>query len=226
MEIREKVQFFTAQPLFLNLQAQDVEHLANLAQHRKVPKFQFVYMPDEVSDQVFVLFKGRVKSGTFSHEGREVIKDILQPFAVFGDLALAGEKRRSDFAQALYDEVEYFAFKSTDLQQFMQVNQRFMFNCLQHLSQRLQRVEERLSNMILKDARERIIDFLVESAGREGRRVGYETLVKHHLTQQDIANLTGTSRQTVTSVLNDLRKNNLIYFNRSSILIRDVERLA
>jgi CRP-like cAMP-binding protein len=55
--------------------------------------------------------------------------------------------------------------------------------------------------------------------------VGYEMLVKHSLTQQDIANLTGTSRQTVTSVLNDLRKSDLIYFNRKSILIRDMTRL-
>ena len=126
----------------------------------------------------------------------------------------------------MYDEVEYLAVKVTDFQQLMQHNQRLIFSCLHHLSQRLQRVEERLAKLVLKDARERIIEFLVEAAGREGRRVGYETLVKHYLTQQDIANLTGTSRQTVTSVLNDLRKSNLIYFNRNSILIRDIEKLA
>ncbi|MEO1713645.1 MAG: helix-turn-helix domain-containing protein [Bacteroidota bacterium] len=51
-------------------------------------------------------------------------------------------------------------------------------------------------------------------------------LVKHCLTQQDIANITGTSRQTVTSVLNDLKKENLIYFNRRSILIRDMAKLS
>ncbi|MDF1867710.1 MAG: helix-turn-helix domain-containing protein [Saprospiraceae bacterium] len=50
-------------------------------------------------------------------------------------------------------------------------------------------------------------------------------LLKHCLTQQDIANITGTSRQTVTSVLNDLKKENLIHFNRRTILIRDVNTL-
>ena len=108
----------------------------------------------------------------------------------------------------------------------MSNNQRLLFSCLQHITQRLQKVEERLAKLVLKDARERIIEFLVDTAGKEGRRVGYETLVKHHLTQQDIANITGTSRQTVTSVFNDLRKSNLIYFNRNSILIRDLEKLA
>jgi CRP-like cAMP-binding protein len=101
-----------------------------------------------------------------------------------------------------------------------------MFACMQHLSHRLQRVEERLANLVVKDARERIIEFLQDTASREGRRVGFETLVKHHLTQQEIASLTGTSRQTVTSVFNELKRSNLIYFNRNSILIRDVDKLA
>ena len=83
-----------------------------------------------------------------------------------------------------------------------------------------------MESLIFKDARARIIDFLKESAETRGRKVGFEMLFKHCLTQQDIANLTGTSRQTVTSVLNDLRKDNLIYFNRNTILIRDMGKLS
>ncbi len=94
------------------------------------------------------------------------------------------------------------------------------------LGDRLRQVENRLESLIFKDARRRIIDFLKESASRQGKRVGYEMLIKHSLTQQDIANITGTSRQTVTSVLNDLRRANLIYFNRRSILIRDLAKLS
>jgi len=80
--------------------------------------------------------------------------------------------------------------------------------------------------LIFKDARARIIDFLKDSVEKRGRRVGFEMLVKNTLTQQDIANITGTSRQTVTSVLNNLRKSYLIYFNRKSILIRDMQKLV
>ena len=79
---------------------------------------------------------------------------------------------------------------------------------------------------MFKDARERIIDFLKDSAKKQGKRVGFETLIRHCYTQQDIANITGTSRQTVTSVMNDLKKSNLIYFNRRSILIRDMAKLV
>lgn len=226
MDTSNKIQFFGGLPLFEALNPAELEQLASIAQHRRAPKFQFIFMPDEPADHLYLLLQGRLKTGTFSADGREVIKEILQPRTLFGDLALAGETTRSEFAQALHDEAEYLAIRVLDFQLLMQQNQRLVFACLRHLSQRLQRVEERLAKLVLKDARERIIEFLIETAGREGRRVGYETLVKHHLTQQDIANLTGTSRQTVTSVLNDLRKSNLIYFNRNSILIRDIEKLA
>jgi CRP/FNR family transcriptional regulator, cyclic AMP receptor protein len=213
-------------PMLAPLNHTDIESLASVAQVRRTGKFQFVFLPDERSDFLYFLYKGKLKIGTFSAEGREVIKEILQPESPFGDSVLAGETTRVDFAQAMHEDVEYLAVPMVEFNRIMQQNPLLMQSCIQYLCQRLQRVEHRLSNLVLKDARERIIDFLLESAGREGRRVGVETLVKHHLTQQEIASLTGTSRQTVTSVLNDLRKSNLIYFNRSSILIRDLQRLA
>ena len=226
MEQNHKVQLLGRMPLLSPLNQVELEQLASNTQLRKIARFHFIYMPDESAEFIYFLLKGKIKIGTFSIEGREVIKEILQPEQPFGDMAIAGESNRSDFAQAMQDEVEVLAVRMSEFRRLMQVNQQLMFSCLKHLNSRLVRVEERLSSLVLKDARERIIEFLVDTAGREGRQVGYETLVKHQLTQQEIANLTGTSRQTVTSVLNDLRKSNLIYFNRNSILIRDIGRLA
>jgi CRP/FNR family cyclic AMP-dependent transcriptional regulator len=226
MQKLQKIEILEKLPMFSVLNTTEISHLADLTQWRRAPKYQFVFMPDEPADYIYMLVSGRIKTGTFAMDGREVIKDILQPFALFGDLSLAGESVRSEYAQVLYDEAQFLAIKVKDLQDMMAQNQRLLFACLQHITCRLQKVEERLARLVLKDARERIIEFLVEAADREGRRVGYETLVKHHLTQQDIANITGTSRQTVTSVFNDLKKSNLIYFNRNSILIRDLEKLA
>jgi len=97
---------------------------------------------------------------------------------------------------------------------------------MNYVGGRLREVENRLEDLVFKDARDRIIDFIKESAEKRGRRVGFEMLFKHCLTQQDIANITGTSRQTVTSVLNELKRLDLIYFNRRSILIRDMAKLA
>jgi CRP/FNR family transcriptional regulator, cyclic AMP receptor protein len=226
MELNNKIQYLSRAPMLAVLSTTEMEHLAEIAQFKRIARFQFIYMPDEPADFLYLLVKGRVKMGTFSEDGREVIKEILQPEQPFGDLVLGGETKRSDFAQAMHDEVTYLMIRFSEFLDMMMRNQTLMMSCLQHMHKRLQRVEDRLASLVLKDARERIIEFLVYSANREGRQVGYETLVKHQLTQQEIANLTGTSRQTVTSVLNDLRKSNLIHFTRSSILIRDLKRLA
>ncbi|MEZ4917503.1 MAG: Crp/Fnr family transcriptional regulator [Saprospiraceae bacterium] len=226
METKNKSDFLSRFSVLDKLNTAELDQLAKNSQVRRISKFQFVYMPDESAEYVYFLMRGKIKLGTFAVDGREVIKEILQPITMFGDMVLAGEAKRSDFAQVMHEEVELLCVRVEDFQKIMQSNQNLVFACLQHISKRLQRVEDRLASLVLKDARERIIDFLVETAGKEGRQVGFETLVKHHLTQQDIANLTGTSRQTVTSVLNDLRKSNLIYFNRNSILIRDLQKLA
>ncbi len=167
-----------------------------------------------------------MKIGTGSDEDREVIKQILHPVAVFGELGLVGERKRKDFAVAMHEEVHLLSLPVDQFQQFMLHNHQLSIQLLQWIGSRLRRTESRLESLIFKDARERIIDFLKDSARKRGKRIGYETLIRHSLTQQDIANITGTSRQTVTSVLNDLRKSNLIYFNRRSILIRDMTKLS
>lgn len=226
MELDSKVRLLSKVPVLSHLKTEELEQLAESAHLRRSPRFNFIFMPDEPAEYVYVLVRGKVKIGTFAPDGREVIKEILSSGNLFGDLALAGETSRSEYAQNLHDEAEFLCIKVTDFQAAMQRNQRLIFACMRHLSQRLQRVEERLTKLVIKDARERIIEFITDTASKEGRPVGLETLVKHQLTQQDIASLTGTSRQTVTSVFNDLRKMNLIHFNRNTILIRDMGKLA
>lgn len=226
MDKNAKIDFIQKLPMFVSLNESDLGLFAQYAQYRMAPRYHFIFMPDEAAEHLFFLVKGRVKTGTFSHEGREIIKELVSPKGLFGDLTLAGETMRSEFAQSLHDGAEYLAIKLTDFQKLMQGNQKLVFACMRHIAQRLHRAEERLTNLVLMDARERIIGFLLETAIKEGRRVGFETLVKHRLTQQDIASITGTSRQTVTSVFNELKRTNLIHFNRNSILIRDVNKLA
>ena len=90
---------------------------------------------------------------------------------------------------------------------------------------RLMNAENKLESLIFKDARTRIIDFIKQSIEDHGRRIGVEWLFRHSLTHQDMANITCTSRQTVTLVLNDLKRHDLIHFNRGKILVRDMSKL-
>ena len=221
-----KQQFLEQFPIFGVLTDDEKSLLFEMVEYKVRPKYSYLYMPDEPSHTVFFLVKGTVKIGTHSIDGKEVIKAIWHPLAMFGELGIVGEQTRQDFARAMNEEVHFFTFRVEDFQRLMRANHQLSLKVLGLMGERLRKAENRLEALIFKDARTRIIDFLKDNAEQRGRRVGYEMLFKHSLTQQDIANITGTSRQTVTSVLNELRKENLIYFNRRSILIRDMAKLT
>jgi CRP-like cAMP-binding protein len=70
------------------------------------------------------------------------------------------------------------------------------------------------------------VEFLRDWAYEKGKKVGFETMMKNYLTHKDIASLTGTSRQTVTTILNELKDKNIINFDRRRILVRDMEKLV
>jgi CRP-like cAMP-binding protein len=226
METSTKIPFIENLPLFNCLDEAGKQQLAACLEIRTKKKYAFIYMPDEASNHLFFLVSGTVKIGTHSSDGREVIKAILHPTAMFGELGLVGEECRLDFARAMNEDVQLCVIRVDDFQKLMESNHRLCLRVISMMGKRLRSAENRLESLIFKDARTRIVDFLKDSVVSRGKRVGYEMLLKHSLTQQDIANLTGTSRQTVTSVLNDLRKSDLIYFNRRSILVRDMTRLV
>jgi CRP-like cAMP-binding protein len=188
-------------------------------------KGEFVYFPDQPSLEVFLLEKGRVKIGSYSDDGKEIIKAILSPGELFGELALVGEEKRSDFAVAMEDDTTVCHMPLQEMRDIMYQDIQLSLRITKLIGLRLQKMERRLESLVFKDARTRIIEFIRDLATDRGTKVGDETLVKNFFTHKEIASLTGTSRQTVTSVLNELRDANLIYFDRKRLLVRDLSRL-
>jgi CRP-like cAMP-binding protein len=226
MKATSKLEFLSQFPLFDVLSQEELMYLDNFTEAKTYKKYDHIFQEDEASDTIYFLTKGVIKLGSHSNDGREVIKNILHPHAMFGELGLVGEERRQGFAEVMNEPAECLLLKVSDFKKLMDQNHKLCFNVINLVGGKLRKAESRLESLIFKDARARIIDFLKDSVEKRGRRVGFEMLLKHSLTQQDIANITGTSRQTVTSVLNDLRKSDLIYFNRRNILIRDMQKLA
>lgn len=213
-------------PIFNCLSEEQKTLLAEKSEFKKKSKYSFVFLSDEPSNYIYFLLKGTIKIGTHSLDGKEIIKSIIHPKALFGEMCLMGEQKRLNFAKAMNENIEYLVINASDIVDLMRINSRLGTEFMALIGKRLKTAEQRLEALIFKDARSRIIDFLKDNIAKRGRKVGFEMMFKHSLTQQDIANLTGTSRQTVTSVLNELRKENLIYFNRKSILVRDMARLG
>ena len=188
-------------------------------------KDDFIYFPDQPSVNIYMVSDGRVKIGTYLDDGKEVIKAILSKGEMFGELALAGEDRRTDFAQAMDAKTRVCPMSVEDLQSLMKENHSLSLKIMKLIGFRLRRMERKIESLVFKDAKTRIMEFLRDTAIEKGQKVGFEMMIKSHLTHKDIASLTGTSRQTVTTVLNELRDENVINFDRRRILIRDLESL-
>jgi CRP-like cAMP-binding protein len=193
--------------------------------HKSFKKGEYVFLPEEYADRIFFLTEGRIKIGAYSESGKEVTKAILTEGEVFGELALVGEEKRRDFAYAMEDTV-VCVMTIPEMKLLMREHNGLNLFLMKIMGSRMLEMEQRLESLVFKDSRTRVIEFLYNLGLKKGQRVGYETLVSKFMTHQEIANLTATSRQTVTTILNDLRNKNILTFNRRRLLIRDMKALA
>jgi len=210
---------------FKDIDSDALEKIKKKTSMKNYKKNSFVYFPDDTPNHVFFVKMGRIKIGTYAPDGREVIKTILENGEVFGEQFLLDNTKMKNYAQAMQSSC-LLVIEREEFQKIMEQNSFVALRMAKIFGRRLQKLEKKFENLIFKDARSRIIDFIKEMANENGKVVGYETLIMHSMTHLDIARITATSRQTVTTVLNELREDNQIYFDRKRILVRDLTSLS
>ncbi len=203
------------------------DRLSKIDTHRvsTFKKGDFIYLKNENNQNIFLIEHGRVKIGVYGAGNKEIIKAIVEEGELFGELAFIDGIVGKEFAQAL-EYTELCTISMQELHKLFTHDSDVRKLILGLLGNRIVSLENRLERMAFKDSKSRIIDFLLELADQKGERVGYEIVVRRFLTHQEIASLTATSRQTVTTVLNKLRSHDIITFDRKRLLIRDRNKLA
>jgi len=192
---------------------------------RKVAKHQVIYAVGEFASSIYYLKEGRVKISQLSEDGKEIILDILQAGEIFGEMAATGEQTRDHIAEATEDAV-IGSLSVAEFTELMRKDPAINMQLAKLIGVRMLRTQERLQSLVFMTAAERVCQFIKDMIDRYGRKVGHEQEVKLRLTHQDIANFTATTRQTVTLVLRQLEKKNIILYDRTRILVRDYEALA
>ncbi|MEZ4918895.1 MAG: Crp/Fnr family transcriptional regulator [Saprospiraceae bacterium] len=192
--------------------------------HRTFKKGEIIYVPDELADRIFFITEGRVKISTMNDEGKEITKVILGRGEVFGELAILGEKKRRDQAFAM-ETTTACVVTLEELRELMRDRTELNLFFMRIFGARQLQMEQRLESLVFRDSRSRIVEYLVQLTQEKGQRVGYEWVIRKPITHQELANITATSRQTVTTTLNELRALKLLTFDRSRILIRDLDGL-
>ena len=151
MTITSKLTFLEQFPLFTVLTPEEKSMLSQMVELKKRPKYSYIYMVEDPSEYIYFLLKGTIKIVTHSGEEKEVIKAILHPLSMFGELGVVGEQGRTDYAKAMNQKVHYFVLKVEDLRKLMRSNYRLCTKILTMIGNRLKKAESRLESLIFKD---------------------------------------------------------------------------
>ncbi len=188
---------------------------------RQFGKGEFIYFNDDDADKVFFIHSGAIKIAGYTDEGEEVIKAILHPGEIFGEMAVYGESKRGDFAQAV-EKTEICTLDRDQVVSLMSDVRGFMAFLNRIMGRRVIYTQKRLESLLFKDAKTRVAEYIQEQADKNGKVLADGAItMRNYLTHQEIASFTGTSRQTVTTVLNQFRDQRLIDFDRKRIIIRN-----
>ncbi len=194
-------------------------------QFRNFKKGEFIYFSDDPANSIYLVTEGKVKLLYYTEEGDEVVKSVLARGEVFGELALLGEYTRQDCAQVVTDKTAVCRLSLEQMQQLMKDDVSFALKIFKLIGLRINKLERKIDSLVFKDVRTRIIEFIKEYVKEKGEKDGSTYKVEHFLTHKDIADLIGTTRQTVTTLLNELRNEGKIDFSRRTMYVADINNL-
>lgn len=201
------------------LSKDDLVNMEKAMVMKSLTKDTLLSFPEMRGSYVYFLKTGAVKIASMDDEGREFIKYLVKPGYLFGELALLeSSEHPDDYAIAAEDCIVCF-MEAEKMKQMMMALPEFNLRVRKMIGLRIKKVENRMRDMIFKDAKTRIKEFLLEFVKEFGNEINGGYKVKNFLTHDDIAKLTATSRQTVTSVLNVLRQQNQIAYNEKELQI-------
>jgi CRP-like cAMP-binding protein len=211
--------------LFRVLSFAQIRQLCIIVGFKKASKGEIIYFSNSEAPRIFLLKRGAIKIVSLDEDGNETIKDIIQKGDLFGELTLESDIQVNEYAKVLTDEVSICSFLMSDFEDLMLRNPSLALGYTKFVGLKMKRLKNNYTNLVSKDAKTRLKTFLKEWAEKEGVYENNKVTVENYLTQNDIAQIICTSRQTATTLLNELVENGLLEYNRKEITIPDVNLL-
>lgn len=211
--------------LFSTLSNSQITDLCIITRYKTAERGEVIYFADEPVQRIYLLKKGIIKIVEVNAKGEEVIKDIIQRGDLFGEITLSSEGENHEYAQAMSKSVAICSFTLEDFEKLLTTEPELALKFYKLVGFKLKRLQSRYTNLMFKDVRSRLVDFLKDWAEREGR--GESPLViENYLTHQDIANLVCSTRQTVTQLIGELEGAGILEYGRKEIRIPNIKDLS
>ena len=208
-------------PLFEELEGKDLDAIAKVAISRSYSKGSIIILAEEEGDTLFIISQGQVKVSIVSEDGREAILALLGEGAVFGELSLLDGKPRSANVVATEDTNLNMVRRSDFLQLLYKVPQ-IAVGLLAELASRLRKSDRKIEGLALLDVTSRISETLLQLADEQGEEQKTGIMLKNRPSHQQLANMAGTTRETVSRVLKRLESQGYITTRgRSIIMLRE-----
>ncbi len=205
-------------PLFEVLKDDDLEAVARVTITRSYDKDQVIILAEEEGDALFIIADGQVKVSIVSEDGREVILSLLGEGAVFGELSLLDGKPRSANVVATQD-TELYMVRRADFLQLIYTVPQIAVGLLAELAARLRKTDRKIEGLALLDVTSRISETLLQLADEQGSETEFGVSLEERPTHQQLASMSGTTRETVSRVLKRLEGQGYISSEGRSITI-------
>lgn len=208
-------------PILSDLKDEEILEIYNISSIKKYEKDEIVLMQHEPGDSLFILLRGKVKVVLFSKDGKEVILSTLGAGDYFGEMSLLDGKPRS--ASVIASENSEFAILKRD--NFIKLIKNYpniALKLLSEFSNRLRTADKKISSLALMDVYGRIARAIMELAEKDGVKEGNDYIIERP-THQNLANMAGTTRETVSRVLRDFIQSGYISIFGKKLIIHNLD---
>lgn len=210
--------------LFDGLTPFEIEAVERQASMQEVKRRQPLYVPGDPSSNVYVLKRGRVKIANTDATGKEITFEILEPGEVFGELEALDGLPRATAAEAL-DDALICAIPRDAFTQYLAMHPAVTVELTKIIGLRLRKIQSRVEDLVFRDVPARLAHLLIELGKNDGVADTVGTRIKAKLTHQEMANLIGCSRETVSATLGQFRDQGLISMDGRMMTIVNQEGL-
>lgn len=202
-------------PLFSQLSPADLQRVIEVAREKSYPRNSVILFEDDPGDALYVVARGQVKVVLIGDDGREVILSVLGEGEFFGEMSLLDDEPRSAHVIAMEDS-DLLVLRREDFEGILATNPQIALALLREMTRRLRRADEKVGALVLLDVTGRVARLLLELADDSGG-----DRITRRLTHHTIAQMVGSSRETVSRTMRDLVSRGHIAVNRREIQICD-----